>query len=632
MGDAFYDERKERAWATARALGSSGEYEMHMGFRQSVQLTKQGGMMLLDRAATVFKVAGPLLKLFQTKMKKAPEQLRLEDCKYANRSLKQAKGATAYKITCSHTFNSGRTYKLRSIDDVAASESMFQPDREEGGPEMSVADYFEKKLGKKLKYPHLPCVNVGPARDPRKTRLPLELCSFAPFQPAGDAAQEMQSESIKLACQVPIVKMKAVNEILDDVVREQRSGRDKTVPAFQITLAPQLFQTRAKQLPSPPLSYRNRQGAEHIVQPNTFKGEWNMRGTGGGGDLSFMQPGKSQAWAIVAFDKIWKRENVDKFAQMMERLARERGMQLGKRSPGYIDGTHLSRSHHGADIEDFLDSKIKRESHELGAPVGLVICIIGDSLGVNAKVLYPAIKRWSHCASGIPTQCVQVGKALAKQLEKPQYYAGVLLKMNLKLGGHNLYARQGLSLSRDKPTIVFGVDVNHAKPGSSKPSFAALVATMDKECASYHTIVNAQSSRQEQCDIKGKVRQCLRRYQQINETPPQRIIFYRDGIANNMFDKEVKPHFERCLLAPSPSRSLPLSHFSISPPFDATLAGGFGDQGHPPRRQGRGRRGLPSGAHLHRRAAAHAHARRQARGRQHPGRHRRQRAARHSHG
>ena len=44
------------------------------------------------------------------------------------------------------------------------------------------------------------------------------------------------------------------------------------------------------------------------------------------------------------------------------------------------------------------------------------------------------------------------------------------------------------------PTIVFGADVYHAPPGSQRPSFAAVVASMDVQLATYHTVVSAQPS------------------------------------------------------------------------------------------------------------------------------------------
>ena len=95
---------------------------------------------------------------------------------------------------------------------------------------------------------------------------------------------------------------------------------------------------------------------------------------------------------------------------------------------------------------------------------------------------------------------MQLGKITGKQLKQPPYYAGLLLKINLKLGGVNVISPKsmgGLTLLREKPTIVFGVDVNHAAPNSFKPSYYALTATMDEECAKYFTIVGSQRSRQE---------------------------------------------------------------------------------------------------------------------------------------
>ena len=123
--------------------------------------------------------------------------------------------------------------------------------------------------------------------------------------------------------------------------------------------------------------------------------------------------------------------------------------------------------------------------------------------GVNTPT-YAAIKRWSHTVSGIPTQCVQAGKALQTRVsgrghlaDDPQYYAGIMHKVNLKLGGINVCAVRGgsaLKLVRDSsmPTMVVGIDVNHAAPGSPNPSFAAVVGSVDEECASYHSIVEEQ--------------------------------------------------------------------------------------------------------------------------------------------
>ena len=50
----------------------------------------------------------------------------------------------------------------------------------------------------------------------------------------------------------------------------------------------------------------------------------------------------------------------------------------------------------------------------------------------------------------------------------------------------------------DPGTIVFGCDVHHPKPGSDRPSFAALVASMDMfDYAEHLTLVQKQPTRME---------------------------------------------------------------------------------------------------------------------------------------
>ena len=53
LGAAFYDERRERAWASSRPIGQGGMFEMWMGKKHSITLTATGPMLQIDRACTV---------------------------------------------------------------------------------------------------------------------------------------------------------------------------------------------------------------------------------------------------------------------------------------------------------------------------------------------------------------------------------------------------------------------------------------------------------------------------------------------------------------------------------------------------------------------------------------------------
>ena len=93
-------------------------------------------------------------------------------------------------------------------------------------------------------------------------------------------------------------------------------------------------------------------------------------------------------------------------------MARDRGMELGER----ISDVDATGWRSGSDVVNILEKAVHDAYQQRGLRVGLLVCIIGNTVGKNAQELYPAIKRWSHVNAGVPTQCVQQGKALGKFL------------------------------------------------------------------------------------------------------------------------------------------------------------------------------------------------------------------------
>ena len=73
----------------------------------------------------------------------------------------------------------------------------------------------------------------------------------------------------------------------------------------------------------------------------------------------------------------------------------------------------------------------------------------------------------------LPTRrCVQAGKLLNRDKYGLQYLSNLLLKLNIKLGGHNQYpSPAGCRLSMEKPTIVLGADP-HLEPHAAQAATA----------------------------------------------------------------------------------------------------------------------------------------------------------------
>lgn len=100
--------------------------------------------------------------------------------------------------------------------------------------------------------------------------------------------------------------------------------------------------------------------------------------------------------------------------------------------------------------------------------------------------------------TGVATQCLKSSKCFRA---KPQYYANVCLKINVKLGGINTVPDpRSVPFLTDpsQPTVVMGADVIHPAPGSEgRPSFTSLVANVDGDTSKYVAATRVQTSRQE---------------------------------------------------------------------------------------------------------------------------------------
>ena len=160
----------------------------------------------------------------------------------------------------------------------------------------------------------------------------------------------------------------------------------------------------------------------------------------------------------------------------------------------------------------------------------MLVCILDK----EPKDLYRDIKRITLTEAGVLSQCLQY-RNLQREI-KDQYAANVAMKVNIKLGGATNTV-DTLPVF-DRPTMLVGADVTHAAPGSSQPSVAAIVTSMDKNATRYNTFLRAQGSRVEIiADIEAVIGQGLDRFKESVGIFPERVIFFRDGVASGQFEE-----------------------------------------------------------------------------------------------
>lgn len=128
---------------------------------------------------------------------------------------------------------------------------------------------------------------------------------------------------------------------------------------------------------------------------------------------------------------------------------------------------------------------------------------------------------------------------LAKHIDRasPQYIANILLKVNTKLGGKNAVISDPIPKVSEVPTIIFGADVTH--PGvseRSRPSIAAVIASMDRHCIKHAATLRVQGHRVEQImNLQEMAKELLMIFYKESRVKPNQLLFYRDGVSEGQF-------------------------------------------------------------------------------------------------
>jgi len=172
------------------------------------------------------------------------------------------------------------------------------------------------------------------------------------------------------------------------------------------------------------------------------------------------------------------------------------------------------------------------------APPTFFVVVLPD----GGNDIYTAVKNFGDVVQGIPTQCLKSTKCRGAKM---QYWANVMLKVNVKLDGINSVLDRSMLNDPNNPTIIMGADAVHPAPGAEdRPSFTALVSSVDSTTAKYVANIKVQTGRKEIIeDLEDMCKTALgkyRLYQQAVEKSskaPSRLIFYRDGVSEGQFQQ-----------------------------------------------------------------------------------------------
>ncbi|KAJ1911254.1 hypothetical protein H4219_005994 [Mycoemilia scoparia] len=512
--------------------------EVWRGFSQTIRPGIGHLFVNVDVAAMAFYLSGDLIELVLKFFNfRDPYELQrgIPDREHA----KLKRFLKGLAITVTHRNDGGskpgkssrssrKSFKINGLSKEGADRITFEMRTGGGdGPtrNVSVADYCSERYNIRLKYPFLPCVEIG-----RGAFLPLELCRVDPNQKYPRKLDEKQvAAMIKFTCQRPHDRCRSI----EDGVRNLDYARNSYLRSFGISVNSRMHDIQARRLETPAIQYGGQSG-EPIVQPRD--GAWNMKAK------KVYTPIEVKAWGVLVLGDARRNpaHGVERFVRTLVDTCLNTGLtDMYPRPPinfadpmGDIEGAILK-----------LGAEVKRAT---GHRPELILVV----LPTTAASLYNSIKRVAYLKLGVHTQCMQ-SKHIGRP--NPQYCANLCLKINVKLGGVNsVISRDQMPVLGERPTLIIGSDVSHLGPQQlGRGSTAAVVGSVNRSATRYYAVLSQQPNREEIIGgMKPITKKLLRQYYNGTRVKPERIIMYRDGVSEGQFqtvlDNELDAIKEAC--------------------------------------------------------------------------------------
>lgn len=475
--------------------------EVWAGYHQSVILTEECPVVVINLAAKAFHKAGSVLDY-------ASDVLGVDDITRfpklnsgQTEALSRALRGLHVKVT--HQRHP-RKYKIKNVMDRPARETMIDYQNRK----ISVVQYFADSYQKILSFPNLPCLHMQTGSN--TTYIPMETCVIVEGQPKiGKLSAELTAKMIKNTAVPPDRRMDTISKT---VVKANNMSK-KYMDSFGLLMDLRLMKVDGRIIAAPQLVYHDKQ---HITKPDK-KGVWRMED-----GRKFFKINKIGQWVLMSFadERRFGHDILSKYCQFLVQSARKCGMQLDR---------PVSINIYRRETTEEAIIRAKKS----GAQFAIVILNRRDN-----NHTYDEVKFLADFKHNLVTQCME-DKTLSRIND--QITTNVCLKINVKLGGINHVFLNGPRVFRE-PITVLGVDAIHWPRGYGYPSILSVVGSLNPSAARYALICDLQRnekhgklSQEIIRNMENISQQILKTFADVNGRPPNRIVVYRDGVSEGQF-------------------------------------------------------------------------------------------------
>ncbi|KAL8917073.1 MAG: hypothetical protein Q9208_008189 [Pyrenodesmia sp. 3 TL-2023] len=378
--------------------------------------------------------------------------------------------------------------------------------------DISVADYFRREYGITLKHPNASVVNFGSDRKP--VWIPAELGTVEPNQPyRGKLNEDQTSCMIKIAARGPAENARRLVGPGAQIIGIH--ANNPILSAFGISIDTKMIVVPARILPPPTILY----GDNKTQDPKDAS--WNLSN-----GVKFYMPKPLTKWSFIRCgSSTFSNEHLQALRFQIRVLG------LGNAPPSPANGYHTELGHADDDQTDRAFRDVLQRAKDEGVKFLFVI------FEKKSKPFYERLKYYADQVVGIQHTTLTSTK-LVDQLGEgriDQYFANVMQKVNMKIGGINHIldpAKTPLGFAPGTKTMLVGVDVSHPTytTMTKAPSVVGFVASQDDNLTRWSGTARLQEGGVEMVASIGELMgECLSTYGKTNQCYPTNIFIYRDG-------------------------------------------------------------------------------------------------------
>eukprot|EP00435_Cladocopium_sp_Y103_P023345 s435_g5.t1 len=407
--------------------------------------------------------------------------------------------------------------KVVGITERPANRQEF--DCEEMGGRVNVVQYYQHKYGVTVRYPNLPCLELGKPGN----CYPLEFVTVLGGEhnlEVGKLKAEFQQEVTRKTAMPPSQRR---DQILK-AHQNQQLGPAAALEGKGIKVETEMAMVTGRRLEQPRLKDA-RSAALSVNYSNSFQ--------------TVQPPGYEVSWGMWCFSQKLSERDVKWLAGEFVSKTRSKSMRFSEPKMVEWPKESFDAYYEGARRRESMFPKLQEK-------------LRSDLRAAMTDYLYKSTKLITETELGtFVTQFINCKKGVSDAERKLN---NIMLKVTPKLpvtltasrAAHNvILATPHRLLTKEEGTMIMGADVCHKVAGIS---VAAVVGTTDFSFASYFHEIRGQSpytlnelkvrSRQSEeriVELSGMTVNILERWRKCHNSLPKTIFYYRDGVSDGQF-------------------------------------------------------------------------------------------------